>query len=82
MNEIFELPVLFGNEAFNFPAQFLRAGYGYKIQVEVYGSFINFEADEERNWRALVQEDQVIPNRKITVELLKAIAAALEDITK
>ena len=83
MNETnFNLHVHYQDKDLIFPAQFLRTGYSYKIQVEVNGVIIDFEPDEERNWRALVAEDQEKYGNRTGVELLQAIAGALENLTK
>ncbi len=48
-------------------------GYTHKFQVQVNGQDLLFEPDEERNYRAFVDPEQV-ENSNIDVELLKAIA--------
>ena len=83
MNETtFDLHVHYKNNEMIFPAQFLRTGYSYKIQVDVNGIIIDFEPDEERNWRAMVNEEQENYKSKTNIELLQAIAHSLEEITK
>jgi hypothetical protein len=82
MDDTFYLTVNYGNKEIDFPAQFVRTGYSYKIQVDVYDTVINFEPDEERNWRALVEGDKALQNKNITPDLLRAIANSLEEITK
>jgi hypothetical protein len=77
MEEGFELPVKFGERELTFPAQLLKMGYIYKIEVQVQGIQVIFERDEERNWRALTQSDQA--NTKLPESgLLQAIATSLE----
>jgi len=82
MNDPFILTVHHLEKDIDFPAQFLRTGYSYKIQVDVFGTFINFEPDEERNWRALTETAQISHDRNITPELMQAIAHSLEEITR
>jgi hypothetical protein len=82
MDDSFYLTVSYRNKEIEFPAQFLRTGYSYRIQVDVYGTIINFEPDEERNWRALAENDHALRNKNITPELLQSIAHSLEEITK
>ena len=82
MDDSFFLTVKYKDKEIDFPAQFLRTGYSYKIQVDVYDTIINFEPDEERKWRALVEGDHSFHNRNINPELLQAIANSLEEITK
>ena len=79
MEEGFELPVQYGHRELMFPAQLLKMGYIYKIEVKVEGIRVVFERDEERNWRALSQTDQT--NAKLPeTGLLQAIATSLEEL--
>lgn len=82
MVEDFKIPVLFNNQRLNFPAQLLRYAYSYRIEVDVEGTMIYFEPDEERNWRALVGYEEMEMNRNLNRELLKAIATSIEEIVK
>ena len=82
MVEDFKIPVLYNNQRLNFPAQLLRYAYSYKIEVDVEGTLVYFEPDEERNWRALVGQEEAPVNRNLNGELLKAIASSIEEIVK
>ncbi len=82
MEEGFELPVIFNNTPLNFPARLLNYGYSYKLEVEIEGIKVLFEPDEERNWRALLSEQDLNANKKISIALLKAIASSIEEIVK
>jgi len=82
MVEDFKIPVLYNNQRLNFPAQLLRYAYSYKIEVDVEGTLVYFEPDEERNWRALVGQEEVTVNKSLNRELLKAIASSIEEIVK
>ena len=79
MEEGFELPVQFGDRELMFPAQLMKMGYIYKIEVQVGGIPVIFERDEERNWRALSDIDQA--NTKLPeAGLLQAIATSLDEL--
>jgi hypothetical protein len=82
MVEDFKIPVLYNNQRLNFPAQLLRYAYSYKIEVDVEGTPVYFEPDEERNWRAMVGQEEVSVNQNLSRELLKAIASSIEEIVK
>jgi len=82
MNEAFELPVQYKGVEQLFPAQLLQFGYTHKFQVDVYGTIIFFEPDEERSYRAIVEANQVNNISKIDAELIKAIAGAIEAVLK
>ncbi len=80
MDEEFELPVAFNNTELNFPARLLNYGYTYKLEVDMDGTKLLFEPDEERNWRALIAYEELNTNKKINIDLLKAIASSIEGI--
>jgi hypothetical protein len=81
-DEGFELPVMYKGAELQFPARLIRFGYSYKIEVDVNGTSIAYEPDEERNWRALMEPEFAYGNKRISLELLQAIAVSLEAITK
>ena len=78
----FELPVIFNNKEFVFPGKFLDYGYSSKIEIDIEGTKVLFEPDEERNWRALISFEDHQANKKLNLELLKAIAEAVDAVTK
>lgn len=80
MAEGFELPVNYNGEELLFPAQLVSLGWTHRILVDVYGTAVYFERDEEREWRALISTEKLETNKNIDVELLKAMAAAIEDV--
>jgi hypothetical protein len=82
MVEDFKIPVLYNNQRLNFPAQLVRYAYSYKIEVDVEGTLVYFEPDEERNWRAMIGQEEISVNRSLSRELLKAIASSIEEIVK
>jgi hypothetical protein len=82
MDESFEIPVLYKGQDLHFTSRLLISGYTHKIEVDVNGIPVQFEPDEERNYRAIVDAEKVVPNQKIDAALLKAIAHAIESIVK
>jgi hypothetical protein len=80
MNDSFELPVIYRGEELLFPAQLQQTGYSHRFVVEANGMTVIFEPDEERNYRAIVDEDKL--NSKVSVELIQAMAAAIESVVK
>jgi hypothetical protein len=80
MNEPFELPVRYKGEELLFSAHLQQRGYTHSIVVDVYGTEVYFEPDEERNYRAIIEQEKL--NKQITTELLKAIAETIECVVK
>jgi hypothetical protein len=79
MNDDFEIPVQYKGEERVFTGRLQPFGYSYRLIVDVNGTEIWFEPDEERNLRALTD---VFNNEQKQVDpmLLKAIGAALQAI--
>ena len=81
MDEEFELPVEFKGEHLLLKASLIFTGYTHKFSVIVNGQSVIFEPDEERNYRAVINYDDM-PTSNIDVELLKSIASAIEELVK
>ena len=77
MPESFLLPVHYKNKDLQFESELRVYGYSYKIAVNVNGTEIIFEPDEERNYRAVLS-DLEIDKQKIDIELIRLIAAEIE----
>ena len=82
MDEDFEIPVQYRGKEEQFTARLLPMGYVYKIEVEVHGTPVLFEPDEERAWRALVDPELPLVGKPPEPGLLQAIAASIEEILK
>lgn len=78
----FELPVTFNGKDLAFQGKFLDYGYSSKIEMDIEGTKVLFEPDEERNWRALISFEDLQANKKLNMDLLKVIAEALDEIRK
>jgi hypothetical protein len=78
MEESFDLPVEYKGEQLMLKASLLVTGYTHKFNVEVDGQNIIFEPDEERNYRSVIPYDDINNQKHIDIELLKTIAAMLE----
>ena len=80
MDESFDIQVVYKGHELLFKGELLAYGYSYKIQVEVNGSIILFEPDEERNFRATTNPENGQDRTKIDIELLKCIGDFLEKV--
>jgi hypothetical protein len=82
MEEEFQLPVSFNNKELRFPVRLLNYGYSYKLEVTIDDTKLLFERDEERNWRALISYEDTMADKKINVDLVKAIALSIDEVLK
>ena len=82
MEEPFDLPVTYKGKELMFTSQLLMMGYTHKFQVNVNGHEFLFEPDEERTYRAIVDPEMQETERGVEVELLQAIAEAIEEVIK
>jgi hypothetical protein len=62
-----------------FPAVFTQTGFSYRITVTVNGIQVIFEPDEEREWRARVENNA--PAKHLH-ELIPLIAEQLKELFK
>ena len=82
MDETFDIPVTYKNKELLFPAKLLQFGYIYKFLVDVSGTEVFFEKDEEGKFRASVDPSNMNEGVKIDRGILEAIATTLEEILK
>ena len=86
MEESFYIPVTYKGKDLQFEATLQRRGYVHIIAVDVYGTMVTFERDEEGNWRGLIppEEKESRDERGKTpdVELLQTIGETIEELLK
>jgi hypothetical protein len=82
MEESFELPIGYKGEQLLVNASLIVTGYIHKFSIDVNGQQVVFEPDEERNYRAVINYDDIPTYKNIDVELLKTIASAIEELVK
>lgn len=75
MNEPFLLPVEYKGEERAFEAELQVWGYGHRFQVNVDGSAVIFERDEEGSYRAVIPPET--PGALPAAALLRAIAETI-----
>lgn len=77
MNDTVELCVEHHGETKCFEAVFSQFGFSYRITIDVRNNPVIFEPDEERNWRARVENGAA---DKETLELIPLLAAQLHEL--
>ncbi len=80
MLDLFELPVEYNGKEFLFPAELLPMGFTHKIKVNVDGTEILFEPDEERNYRAMITNLEKFNQSNIDKLLLQEICKTLDKL--
>lgn len=82
MSESFEIPVDYKGKEHLFPAELISTGYSYKIIVDVFDTLVSYEPDEERNFRAVIDYENMQKNDLPDKALLEEIANTLISIFK
>ena len=77
-----EIPVTYKNKEMIFYSKFIQFGYSCKFEVDVNGTMIFFEPDEERNFRAMIDPTIDHANHKIDKELIQLITETLVEMLK
>lgn len=80
MPENFELPLWYNGKEIMLPAEFQPWGYTHRITVFVEDFPFVFEPDEEKNYRAIIFEQNRKKAEKIDQQLLQAIAETLQEL--
>lgn len=78
----FELALNYKGKDLLLPVRLMNYGTSYKLEVEIDGTKVLFEPDEERNWRAMISYEDVQANKKMDTGLLELIARELDAILK
>jgi hypothetical protein len=82
MDDVFFLPVSFKGQELQFEAKLEQRGYVYVLHVDVNGTAVIFERDEELNWRALLPQPQQDTVKPPPLDLLLAIGETIEELLK
>lgn len=80
MDDVFDLPVLYKDEELFFPARLQQTGYTHRFEMDVYGTTVYFEPDEERNYRAVLNPSY--PDKIPPLDLLQAISTGIEAVLR
>jgi hypothetical protein len=79
MAETIEIPVTYRDQELTFKAHTVRFGYVHHIVVDVNGTNITIERDEEGNYRALADAGKGNPF-KLDAGLIEALVHVLEGL--
>jgi hypothetical protein len=74
-----ELPVTYNNKELSLKAHVVRFGYVNHIVIDVSGTQIIIERDEEGNYRALGDAEKM-QSTKIDTELIEAVVNVLQSL--
>ena len=80
MDESFELPVTYGGKDLVLPARLTKRGYVYRIELELNGTPVYFERDEDQSWRALIDPDTA-GAQKVDANLVRAVMEVLQSVS-
>jgi len=80
MDEIFTINVSLNEQEYCFDARLVTIGYTHKFIVMINGIEVMYEPDEERHYRAILQDIQQSSMKDKDKELIKAVADKIESI--
>lgn len=82
MDESFSISICYQHAEYTFESRIRWMGYIHKIEVDVLGTIVHFEPDEERNYRAVLVNPHEETAKELKPGLLEAIATYLEEQVK
>ncbi|MCW3081127.1 hypothetical protein [Segetibacter sp.] len=74
-----EIPVFYKNKELSLKADVVRFGYVNHIIVDLGGTQITIERDEEGNYRAIGDAEKMQPT-KVDTELIEAVVNVLQSL--
>jgi hypothetical protein len=80
MDDLLVLPLSYQGKELEFQVRIYQYGYIQRIEVLIGDIPVQFELDDEQNYRALVSPEQMQQSKKLSVGLLQAIAQQLETL--
>jgi hypothetical protein len=81
MDDLLMLPLTYQGREMEFEVRVYQLGYIHRVEVWVEDIAVQFELDDEQNYRALVSPEQMEQSRKkLSAGLLQAIAQQLESL--
>ena len=82
MEDSFMITISYNHKNYGFESSILMQGYQHKIAVNIADTLVLFEPDEERNYRAIGNTEEMSKNKTISIGLLEAIASYLATMLK
>ena len=82
MEDSLEIEVTYKGIEYSFPAQVVAAGFVHKIIVVINGIEVIYEPDEERNYRAIVNDPGMTNIRDIDKALIMAVGEKIASVHK
>ena len=80
MHETFDLPVWYNGKEIMLPSELQPYGYSHRIIVYIEDFPFVFEPDEEKNYRAIVSEQDRKKAEKVDQHLLQTVSETLQDL--
>ncbi len=80
MDEAFAITGSVQGKEYSFDARLVMIGYTHKFIVLINGLEVVYETDEERQYRAVLNESDQGKVKDCDVELIKAVANKIESI--
>jgi len=71
------LPITYTGIAYELETRIYQYGYIHRVEVMIDNILVQFEQDDEENYRALVSVEQMEQSKNINIGLLEAISKQL-----
>lgn len=78
MDEPFTISILYQGDESEYEARLVTLGYTHKFFVMINGMEVIYEPDEDRNYRAILNEADQAKGKDTDVELIKAVGDKIQ----
>ena len=80
MDEPFTISIFYDGTEFSYDVRLVTIGYTHKFFIMINGMEVVYEPDEERNYRAILNEVEQAKVRSVDLELIKAVGDKIQSI--
>ena len=80
MDESFTISIFYQGGEHSYEARLVTVGYTHRFFVMINGMEVIYEPDEERNYRAILNEIDQVKVKDTDVELIKAVGDKIQEL--
>ena len=80
MDEPFSITVVYRDNEYTFDGYLVTVGYTHRFCVILNGLEVTYEPDEERNYRAILNEADQAKVKDTEIELIKAVGDKIQEL--
>jgi hypothetical protein len=78
---VLQIPVQWNGKEYEFTAQVQQWQYGWRFVFDIEGVRVNFEKDDNGEWRAVINYDDATGGKTVDKELVEKLGKVIREVT-